>query len=103
MRVIILGSAKPDCDWVDKGSKLGCREQSVFQMFVKGPDGEFESHKFHFCRSHASFAWTSMIIPLARNFAEGLPGTKAVVYDLDRLKEFEEMKAKKMAQVIQIK
>lgn len=91
--MIILGTARPDCQHKDKNSMFGCREQAKFVMFIRGPKGEYENHRFYFCRGHVAAPYHEMLLPLARQFHTKECPVKAYVQDLDLLQQkMEKMK-----------
>lgn len=90
----------PDCDWKDKKSKRGCRERSVFVLFLRGPSGALERHKFYACRSHASDLWREAILPLASRWHTPTNKVTPCCYDLALLAEYEKQQAKLASRII---
>ncbi len=80
--VAVIGFARPDCDWCDKGSTRGCREMAQFRVGLKGPHGEFKKHSIHGCRSHAPRFVKEILQPLQASFRRQGQNTIITIVDI---------------------
>lgn len=65
---ILLGAARPDCDYKDPKATLiirghiGCPKQSQFKIWIQNTvDGAFKDKPIHACKEHAPFLFKQFL------------------------------------------
>lgn len=87
---IILGTARPDCDYKNPKRTLiiagqeGCPRQAQFKIWIQAPDGAYKEKAVHACRSHAPEIFRGFM-KMAAEMRRMEKGVRAMVADLDVL------------------
>lgn len=85
---IVLGTAKPDCDYKDPKSivitsKEGCPRQAQFKLWIENvQDGAYKDKPIHACRSHAGILF-KMLRDMAKEMRRLKDRVIVKVLDLD--------------------